>query len=185
MRALASSSASRVRLSTPANAASSSCALTRMPALVRSRRSSFFVQSTSARSPRAATSLRMSRTATSTSSALSRFWASKAEKREAKSESRMSRRVGMSVDPPLGTQVMRPVVRLPLRAEIGELALEAFHRELDRGVAGEIESDHAAGRLHLVELYGEQIHHRVPVGEIDAARAGTEHALEAQCRAAA
>ncbi len=79
-------------------AAAISCAVTFIPARSRSSLSNLSVYSFSARSPRAATSATMPRTAASTSAEASRLVSRNARNFCAKSPERMSRRMAMSAD---------------------------------------------------------------------------------------
>src|SRR4051812_35908088 len=107
-----------------------------------------------AASPRAATSSTIARAASSTSSETSRFVAMRAAKAREKPGSRASRRCAMSA--PLRGEgrfrlVLRAALRLPDRAEILHLHLDAFDLDLDRSALGEDERDGAGGRVRLLK----------------------------------
>src|SRR6202051_4645099 len=96
IRLRANSSACSVAASQAFIAASTSPAPTRRPLASRSSRSNFFVASSSAASPRAATSSTMARAACSISAETSRFIARKLANRSVKSARLRSRRTGMA-----------------------------------------------------------------------------------------
>src|SRR5215472_15303229 len=171
-----------------------------MPTRSRSTRSNFKLSSTSARSPRAATSAMIARTTASTSVEASRLAARRARKRSAKSEARQSRRIGMilSTGPPFGAQWRRstPGVgslidmnrtrrRRPGRPEIGKLDLQALDLEPKHAAAGENEVHDSGGRIGLRKFDGEQVEHGVLAGGIDAAALAAIDPLEPQGRLAA
>src|ERR1051325_10376254 len=139
--------------------------------------SNFLVRSASARSPRAATSAMMARTAVSTSAAVSRLVARKARKRSAKSNARVSRRIGMPLHraavPEKGGSTVE--AGRPIRGrragcgdslEIGQLDLQAFDLNPQRRAARERECHDTGRRIGFGEFDGKEIEHLVLAGRI-------------------
>src|SRR5215470_13909103 len=204
---LSASSAGRLQLFA---AAAISAGGTAMPILSRSTRSNFFENSVRAASPLATMSAIMARTACSTSCDASRLVARKARKRSGKSAERVSRRSGMtgqwraggsaSTLPAPGVvrldqtrlsvavlahrwhilRMLGPDPAIPDRAEIGQLAFEAFDLESHRRVAGKRQGYHAAGGVGLRELDRQQVENQVLVGRAHVTGLKTADSLESQ-----
>ena len=84
--------------------------------------------------------------------------------------------------PGLAARVLRLGSRAPSRPEIGELGLDAFDLEPDRGVAGEGQRDIAARVLARLEADGEQRQHPIRGGRLQRLDLRAEHAVEAKRR---
>ena len=168
--------------------------VTLSPAWSRSTRSNLRVSSISARSPRAATSAMIARTAASTSAAASRLVARKARKRSAKSAARLSRRIGMACPSgphapgsPLngarGGSAVNPGRRLSdrprwtgtsrRRARTGPRSASSASRHSTSSRSTpppeKIERHDPGGRVGLGKLHREQVEHGILAGRIDVA----------------
>src|SRR5207302_599872 len=121
----------------------------------------------------------------STSSETSRLAARKARKRSAKSGARVSRRIGMLRSMArrrsrVKARCLRAVGNLrqvrhmarargrgPDRTEIGELGLQAFDLEAQRGATREHQRDDAGRRIVLDEFDGQEVEDGAAVRRVD------------------
>src|SRR5581483_4144006 len=156
-----------------------------MPAL-----SKRLVSSTSASSPRARTSAMMPRTTCATSSSSSRLAKSNFSKSAAKDASAAFSLRAIAI-PRRNILVIRRAARglfmvgaasgRPWLGQIGQLGLDAFHRQADGAAAGQHQLDHAAGIFAALiwrKPYRQQIDHRFFGAQLDLVRLNLEHAVE-------